>query len=62
MDQAWAISGALGDDFRMLKLSVPSGGVFWTEDTNITNPGITPDNRMSLLVTVPWTSWTGGKQ
>lgn len=62
MDQAWAISGALGDDFRMLKLSVPSGGVFWTEDTNITTPGITPDNRMSLLVTVPWTSWTGGKQ
>lgn len=61
MDQAWAISGDLEANFRMLELSSPNGAMFWTDDPYISNSGITPDNRMSLLVTVPWVAWTGGE-
>lgn len=61
MDLAWTIAWALKESFRMRELPVSSGTPFWTGDPYITNPGITPDNRMSLLVTVPWVAWTGGE-
>lgn len=27
-----------------------------------TNVGATPDGRMSMLVTIPWWTWTGGDE
>lgn len=59
--QAWTIAGALASAFRMLSLSCTGGGMAYTSDPYVTNAGITPDGRASIMLTVPWSSWTGGE-
>lgn len=52
----------LVDAFRRADLTAPSGACVYCKEPYITNVGITPDDRMSLLVSVPWWAWTGGKK
>lgn len=60
--QAWTISNALESAFRMLSLVCAGGGMAYTGDPYVTNAGITPDGRQSVMLTVPWATWTGGVQ
>lgn len=59
--QAWTIAHDLESAFRMLALQCSGGGVVHTNDPYVTNAGITPDGRASIMLTVPWSSWTGGE-
>lgn len=59
--QALKISDILSDDFRMLELVCVGGGMAYTYEPYVTNAGRTEDNRYSIMVTVPWTAWIGGK-
>ena len=52
----------LVDAFRRADLNAPSGACVYCKEPYITNVGTTPDDRMSLLVSVPWWAWTGGKK
>lgn len=52
----------LVDAFRRADLTAPSGGCVYCKEPYITNAGAAEDGRMSLLVSVPWWAWTGGKK
>lgn len=52
----------LVDAFRRADLTAPSGGCVYCKEPYITNAGAAEDGRMSLLVSVPWWAWTGGKE
>ena len=52
----------LVDAFRRSDLTAPSGACVYCKEPYITNIGTTPDDRMSLMVSVPWWAWTGGKK
>lgn len=58
---AWNMADALAAGFRMLSLPCTGGGIVYMADPYITHAGATPDYRLSLMVTVPWVSWTGGE-
>lgn len=52
----------LVDAFRRADLTAPSRGCVYCKEPYITNAGAAEDGRMSLLVSVPWWAWTGGKK
>ena len=56
-NQAWMIANALESAFRMLDTKSVYMG-----DPYVTNIGSTPDGRQSVMLTVPWATWTGGVQ
>jgi hypothetical protein len=62
MQKAWEVSDKLAEAFRALELVCAGGGVVYTNEPYITNAGTAPDERNSLLVTVPWVAWTGGEE
>lgn len=52
----------LANAFYRVELIAPSGACIFCKEPYLTNVGATPDDRMSLLVSVPWWAWTGGKK
>lgn len=62
-NSAWALAGKLAAAFRQLDLKAGSDDCFvYTEECSVTNVGDSFDeNRKSLLVSVAWRAWTGGK-
>ena len=52
----------LANAFYRVDLITPSGACVFCKEPYLTNVGTTPDGRMSLLVSVPWWAWTGGKK
>lgn len=58
-NEAWDLAQKLMTAFRLEEL--PAGPcVVNIDEPYTTNVGATPDGRMSMLVTVPWWTWTGG--
>ena len=60
-NEAWALAQKLMSAFRLEYL--PAGPcTVNVDEPYATNVGATPDGRMSMLVTVPWWTWTGGDE
>lgn len=64
--RCWTMAEELQDAFRMVALHGSGGSCAYTGDPYImdsSESGAAADNtRNLLLVTVPWTAWTGGEE
>ena len=60
-NEAWALAQKLMSAFRLEELPAGPCAVN-VDEPYATNVGATPDGRMSMLVTVPWWTWTGGDE
>ena len=58
--QAAELAEQTARHFYRQNLETPAGCRVLCGETYITNAGQTPDSRISLLVTVPYWTWTGG--
>lgn len=58
-NEAWELSQRLMNAYRLEDLPAGECAVH-IDEPYTTNVGATPDGRMSMLVTVPWWTWTGG--
>ena len=60
-NEAWTLAQRLMSAFRLEEL--PAGPcTVNVDEPYTTNVGTAPDGRMSMLVTVPWWTWTGGDE
>lgn len=60
-NQTWDLAQRLMRAYRLEDLPAGACAVH-IDEPYTTNVGATPDGRMSMLVTVPWWTWTGGDE
>lgn len=60
-NEAWDLAQRLMSAYRLEDLPAGACAVH-IKEPEFTNVGTTPDGRMSMLVTVPWWTWTGGDE
>lgn len=59
-NQALDLAQRLMTAYRLKELPAGACAVVHIKEPRTTDVGATPDGRMSMLVTVPWWTWTGG--